>query len=259
MPLEFLLQAGLTPTQAEILGFLLSVDIRKASELVVSLGLARGVVYKALDELIELDLVEKLEEPGAVARFRAEHPSRLEELFEAREKLAKKERQNFIATLPEISTQYNLNHHKPAITYHEGKVGLIQTLDRLAESQTEVLIFFDRNSIRPEDVFTDIHKEYEKKLLKFGTRQRVLIAGEESRHENGNTDNGSINEKTNNRIEIRYLDNPINPFKSSVAIHDYKLSYQIIEHRQTMTVTIEDRNIYELNKAMFEYLWQQGK
>ncbi len=267
MPLELLIQAGLTPTQAEILGFLLSVDVRKASELVVSLSLARGVVYKGLDELVELGLVEKLEETGSVARFRAEHPSKLEKLFENREKLAKRERQNFLATLPEISSQYNLNHHKPAVRYYEGRSGLIEALDDALRSRTEILTFYDKNSIQPEDVFTDIHSEYQKKLSKSGIKQRILIVGE--RHESvGTIEHGNNRtwEQSNmgtiehgSNTEIRYLGEITTPFKSSMRIYDNKLSYQVIEHKQTMTVVMEDLNIYEMNRTIYEYLWQQGQ
>ena len=250
MPLELLIQAGLTPTQAEILGFLLSVDSRKASELVVSLSLARGVVYKGLDELVALGLVEKLEEIGSVARFRAEHPSKLEKLFENREKLARRERQNFLATLPEISSQYNLNHHKPTVTYYEGKSGLREALADTLRSRTEILTFFDKNSILPQDVFNDIHSEYEQQLAKSGITQKVLIAGK--RIEQSTV---AITDNT----EIRYLREMATPFKSSMKLYDNKLSYQLIEHKQLMTVVIEDINIYELNRTMHEYLWQQGQ
>ena len=251
MPLELLLQAGLTPTQAEILGFLLSVDVRKASELVSALSRPRGVVYKGLEELVELGLVEKLEEVGSVARFRAEHPAKLESLFEAKEKLAQLEKRSFLANLPQITSQYNLVHHKPGVTYYEGKSGLRTALDSTLNSRTEILVFLDQNSIQPEDVFTDIGHEYHAQLVKSGIRQRILISGNKS----AETSNSNHRSDQLGLTEVRYLGNSMSPFKTSMRIYDNKLSYQMIESQQTITTVIEDRNIYELNKNMFEYLW----
>ncbi len=248
---DLLIQAGLTPTQAEILGFLLSIDTAKAKEVVLGLNKPRGVVYKGLDELLELGLAEKLEKPGSIARFRAEHPSKLENLFANKEKQAQKERQHFLANLPELTSHYNLAHHKPGVHFYEGEAGLRQTLDDTLRSQTEILLFIDKSEISQEKTFNRISNEYAEKRLKAGIKQKILIADEKPLHEPGK---GEEYEKL---TEIRYLGDASSPFKSSVKIYDNKLSYQVIEGEQVIAVLIEDKNIYEMNKAMFDFLWRQ--
>jgi sugar-specific transcriptional regulator TrmB len=250
MPLELLLQAGLTPTQAEILGFLLSVDALKAKEIVSALKKPRGVIYKGLDELFALGLVEKLEKPGTVARFRAEHPSKLEAMFEAKEKTAQRERQNFLANLPELTSHYNLSHHKPGMHFYEGEAGLRQTLDDTLRSKTEILLFLDQNTIQSEKIFSDISQEYKNMRLRAQIHQRIIIASEKPLHV------PSQGEEYENLTQIRYLGPGISPFKSSIKIYDNKIAYQAFENGQAMAVLIEDRNIYDMNKTMFEFLWQ---
>ena len=79
---QLLINAGLTKIQAETLDFLIKNGQSKAAEIAKSTSLARGVAYKALEELTELKLVEKNEQKGKVALFAAQHPSRIEEFFE---------------------------------------------------------------------------------------------------------------------------------------------------------------------------------
>lgn len=250
--LETLIQAGLTPTQAEILGFLLTQNELKAKEIVSVLHKPRGVIYKGLDELLALKLVEKLEKPGSIARFRAEHPSKLEELFAEREKKAQRERQAFVQSLPELTSHFNLAHHKPGVHFYEGEAGLRQTLDDTLRSQTELLLFLDKGSIGTEKTFANISNEYKEKRLKAGIRQRIIVADDKPLLE---PNLGSLYESL---TEIRYIGEAPTPFKSSVKIYDNKLSYQVIEGEQVIAVLLEDKHIYEMNKAWFEFLWQMA-
>lgn len=249
MPLELLTQAGLTPTQAEILGFLLSQTEVKAKDIVSSLSKPRGVIYKGLDELVALGLVEKLEKFGAVTRFRAEHPAKLETLLEAKERAAQKERQAFMQSLPELVSQYNLVRHKPDIKLYEGEGGLRQVLDSTLRSKTEILIFLDKKSFE-NTAFAKLGKEYDEKRVRAGIRQRIIIADEP----------GSISQEETKTVdeltEIRYIGKGLTPFKSSVKIYENKTICQTIEDNQAISVVIEDRNIYEMNVAWFEFLWQ---
>jgi sugar-specific transcriptional regulator TrmB len=251
--LDILIQAGLTPTQADILGFLLTQNELKAKELVMALKKPRGVIYKGLDELVALGLVEKHEEPGSVARFRAEHPSKLEALFEEKEKNAQKERKNFLQSLPELTSHYNLAQRKPGVHFYEGKAGLRQVLDDTLRSKTEILLFIDKSSINNERTFGALTDEYKEKRLKAGIKQRIIYADERPLLE---PNLGSLYEDL---TEIRFIGESTVPFKSSVKIYDNKLSYQVIEGDQNIAVLIEDKNIYEMNKAWFEFLWQMAK
>ena len=44
------------------------------------------MVYKGLNELYDMGLVEKKDKPNQVSLFKAEHPNKLENLFESQEK-----------------------------------------------------------------------------------------------------------------------------------------------------------------------------
>ena len=71
---EQLQQFGLTKTQSAVMDFLFEFGEAKARDIAKSINQPRGVVYKATEELLALELVEKVEKAKEVARFRATHP-----------------------------------------------------------------------------------------------------------------------------------------------------------------------------------------
>lgn len=235
---KLLEQAGLTPTQADILGYLFTVSSVKAKDAVDALNKPRGVIYKGLEELVGLGLAEKIEKPGAIARFRAEHPSKLEALFEAKEKAAQIERQNFLSNLPSLSSQYNLNQTKPVISCVEGERGKFQTESDIRHGKKELLVFVDKADTELLDECLE--------RFRIGIRQRVIVAGKPAKK----------GLKIQNLHEVRYIDNPKTPFNSSIKIYDNKIAYETEDSGNPTTITIEDKNIYEMNKAWFEFLWQ---
>jgi hypothetical protein len=126
-------------------------------------------------------------------------------------------------------------------------------LDDTLRSKTEILLFIDKSSINNERTFGALTDEYKEKRLKAGIKQRIIYADESPLHE---PNLGSLYEDL---TEIRYIGESTVPFKSSVKIYDNKLSYQVIEGDQNIAVLIEDKNIYEMNRAWFEFLWQMAK
>jgi sugar-specific transcriptional regulator TrmB len=249
MHLELLIQAGLTPTQAEVLGYLFTQKELKAKEIVGALQKPRGVVYKGLEELIELGLVEKIEKTGAITRFRADHPGKLEALFENKEKSARLEREAFISVLPELTSQFNLTHQKPGMRFYEGEAGQQHMLAELQHCKTEVCVFIDQKTLR-EAAQTLITKlKNTRPRGGAGKKRKILVVGSKP-------ENGKESKAQDGMLEIRYLIGTKSPFKSSVRIYDNKLAYQIEENGNIITMVVEDKNIFEMNKTWFDYLWE---
>ncbi|MEI8361471.1 MAG: helix-turn-helix domain-containing protein [bacterium] len=243
MLLELLTQAGLTPTQAEILGFLYSVNDLKVIEIAKALDKPRGVVYKALEELCELSLIQKIDKYGGVTRFKAEHPSKIESLYIEKEKNTKLEREKFLRALPEISSDYNLKNLKPATSFFEGEAGLRDFLNENQKLETEQLIFLDARNVVDEK-FAEIIQNYSQFLNSRSIKQRMIVV------------NGKSVMVNNQNLEIRYLNSGLTIFKTSVKIYDNKIAYQTVDNERIITVLINDRNIYEMNCGWFEMLWQ---
>ncbi|PIP28303.1 MAG: hypothetical protein COX29_01885 [Candidatus Moranbacteria bacterium CG23_combo_of_CG06-09_8_20_14_all_35_22] len=251
---EQLQQFGLTKTQSAVMDFLFEFGEAKARDIAKSINQPRGVVYKATEELLALELVEKVEKAKEVARFRATHPRALEKILESKEREISQNKKIFADVLPSLVSNYNLTINKPGVKFYEGAEGMEKILDDTLNSQTEILLFINTDLLNQEEKFKEINEDYKRKRMQKGIKKRILRVGKKPEITFGTAD-----DKYDSITEIRYLEKNDLPFKSDVQIYDDKISYQIIDAENIISILIEDKNIYAMNKAWFEMLWEIAK
>lgn len=242
---------GLTKAQSAVLGSLLEHGEAKASQIARSVSHPRGVVYKTLEELLALELVEKQEKEGQIAKFRAVHPRNLEKLLENKERELQRNKKIFEDLLPQMASNYNLALNKPGIKFYEGEEGLEKVLYDTLKSKTEVYLLFNKEAMEKEDIFRDINEEYKRRRIQAQIKKKIIRVGEKPELVFGTTE-----DKYDLITEIRYLDKPNSLFKTNIHIYDGKISFLIMEQGKIIGILIEDKNIYELNKLCFETLWE---
>jgi sugar-specific transcriptional regulator TrmB len=242
---------GLTKTQSAVMDCLFEYGETKASDVAKIANHPRGVAYKALEELLALGLVEKMEKEKEVARWRATHPRNLEKILESQEVELSQNKKTFEDTLPSLISSYNITLNKPGVKFYEGEEGMQKILDDTLTSQTEILLFINTNAMQTESKFKEINDEYKRKRKYKGLKKRILRAGQKPELTFGTSD-----DKYDAITEIRYLNNSLDPFKSNIQIYDGKISYQIIDKGNIISILIEDKNIFEMNRAWFEALWK---
>ena len=140
MFIEQLKNAGLTDVQADIYSYLLTKKEAKASIIARESNRPRGVAYKGLDELVEMGLVNKTDEANMVSIFKAEHPSRLEKIVDIQERKLKEVKDNFGSLLPELSSQFNLTHNKPNVSFSEGLKGIEKVYTDILNQNKDFLL-----------------------------------------------------------------------------------------------------------------------
>lgn len=244
---QLLLNAGLSQIQAETLEYLIKNGTAKAIDIAKNTSLARGVVYKALEELTKLRLVEKIEKTNQVARFRAEHPSRIEEFFDEKERKVKKEKRDFMESLPNLISSYNLGSNKPGVKFLEGEDGIRIALFDTLRSATEIYTFADIKSTNEN--LKEINDEYAKKRERLGIKKKIIVSDSE---ENRQFFAGFNSEIT----QVKFIKKDYYPFKTGMQIYSNKISYQTLEKENKIAVIIEDRNIYQMHRLFFEYMWE---
>lgn len=242
-----LFNLGLSKVQAEILNSLLNNGPDKASNIAKKVKRPRGVVYKGLDELIKLNLVSKNEEIKGTAIFTAEHPSNLETIADQKEKEAIKHKKEFIGALPDLVSAYNLISNKPGVKFYEGEEGIEKSLDDTLNSKTIIYTFADIEAV--EKNVKSINDAYSKKREKTNIKKKIIVA------------NTAYNQKffkgfNHELTEVRFLPPEFYSFSSGVQIYDNKISYQVISEENKMAIIIEDKNVYNMNKLLFEYIWE---
>ena len=119
-------QIGLSPNQAAIYEILIKNGPLSAGKIAQKSPLKRGLVYKILEELAAMNIVEKLEEPKKVAVFRANHPLKLKDLAENKEQKARDSIKILESLLPSLTSDFNLISGRPGVKFYEGKEGIIK-------------------------------------------------------------------------------------------------------------------------------------
>lgn len=243
---------GLTRVQAEIFNCLLENGPQKASDIAKKTKRPRGVAYKGLEELANLSLVTKKEARAGIFVFTAEHPSKLEKVLNQKEKDLEKTKSAFASSLPDLISAYNLASNKPGVRFYEGEDGLKKVLDDTLTSKTDICLLLDKESLNKEEQFKEVNALYKKRREQLGISKKIIRVGAEPFHEAGT---GSEYQKI---TDIRYLNKTAAPFKSSIQIYDNKISFQVINKGQIISIIIEDKHIYEMNKFIFDCLWEEA-
>ncbi|NLC31311.1 MAG: hypothetical protein GX765_04655 [Candidatus Moranbacteria bacterium] len=245
-------QIGLTEQEAIIYEIMLELGRARAKEIYQKSPFKRGLVYKLLDNLIEKHLILRIDKPGKVSIFQIEHPERIGALAEAQERKFRHYRKNVENLMPELISNYNLAFNKPGIKFYEGLEGMRKVLEDTLKSKTEIYLFLNKNSLEQEEVFRELNKKYKIKREKVGIKKKIIRVGTKKiKKEESARNYASI-------TEIRYFQKKMPDFKASVQIYDNKISYQIIDKDQIISIIIEDKNIFELNKIWFEDMWEKS-
>lgn len=249
---KILYNLGLTKVQAEIFDCLLQNGPQKAVDIAKKTKRPRGVAYKGLEELISLKLAIKKEGKAGITVFSAEHPSNLEQILEKKEKDLAKAKSAFENSLPDLVSAFNLISNKPGVRFYEGEEGLIKVLEDTLTSKTDICLLLNKEALEKEDEFRKVNAIYKKKREQLGIKKKVIRIGAEPYHE------ASAGLDYQKITEIRYLDKPNSSFKSSIQIYDNKISFQVINKEKIISFLIEDKNIYEMNKFIFDCLWEEA-
>ena len=198
-----------------------------------------------------MGLVEKQEKEGQIARFRASHPQNIEKMLEEAEKKLEQSKKAWADLLPQLVSSYNLTLNKPGIKFFEGEEGFKKVLYDTLTSKTEICLFIDTEAMKEEEKFREINEEYKNKRTKSGLKKKILRLRQKPELTFGTSD-----DRYDAITEIRYADKLPSHSKAAIHIYDGKISYQIIDGEKIIGILIEDKNIYEMNKAWFKMLWE---
>lgn len=241
-----LVQAGLEPNQAAIYEVLIKNGSLPAGKIYQKTPLKRGLVYKVLDELVDIGLVSKKDEPGKVAIFEPAHPLKLKELAEQKEKEAKTAQSALEGVLGNLTSAFNLAVGKPGVQFYEGQDGIKRVLNDSLRSRSEIYSYADIESI--VKYIDDINQDYVAKRERLKIKKRgILLDTPFTRQYLANY------HKTVTQTRLIKYNAP--PFQIVMQIYDGKVSYISLGDKRMIGVIIEDKHIYDTHKYLFEYMW----
>ncbi|OGG49774.1 hypothetical protein A2704_06825 [Candidatus Kaiserbacteria bacterium RIFCSPHIGHO2_01_FULL_54_36b] len=242
---ESLKQAGLTKDQSAIYEALVRMGPSPASDIALSAGIGRPLAYKVLDELIDIGLVEKRDEPKKVARFVPAHPLKLKQVVEKRLAQAQGAQTALDGVLGKLTSDFNLQSGKPGTRFFEGTEGIRECINDALTSRTEIYSYVDIDAIERE--IPDISREFAKARQKLGLKKKNIgIDTPENRAE--------IEGYYTDVTEERLIPWPTSAFGTVMQIYDGKVSYFTLGE-QKIGIIIADPHIYEMHRSLFEFTW----
>ena len=247
---EILQKAGLTEPQAVIFEALIKEKDAKAGKLAKLLPLKRGLIYKSLEDLVALGLVEKEEKPGEIARFRPKHPAMLREVAEKRTQAMKEAEAALAGVLPALVSQYNLGSGTPGVLVYEGEEGIEKVLDDSLSAKEAIYSYVDVEAV--EKQIGEMNARYMRKREKLDIYKKLLVPDTPFIRDIYSKEKSLV-------TEARAIPMSMTPFEVTMQIYDGKVSYLTLSSERKLGVIIEDPHIYQMHKYLFETLYEKAE
>lgn len=247
---QLFIQMGLTAEQASIYETLIVSGLISARSIAQKTAIKRGMVYKSLDQLIELGLVVKRDDIGKISMFFPTHPDNLRKILDKKNQDIRSTEASFDATRNKLSSEYNLISGKPNVQFFEGLDGMKRVLDDSLSAETEIYSYADLEAI--QKYIPDINAEYVKKRDKFNIKKKAILLDTPFART-------FLKDYYKGVTDIKLIDSKSTPFQTVIQIYDNKISYITLSEKEMIGVIIEDKHIYTMHKDLFEYNWESAK
>jgi len=249
---KYLVDAGLTNDQAKMYAILIGGGKMLAGRLSILSGKKRSLTYNILEQLIALGLVQKEQLPRKTTRYIAEHPSKITEMLEQREKSLKNATLSFSHIFPNIVSDYNLAQNKPNVRFYEGMDGVKKILADSLTAKETILSFSDGQSV--DKLIYDLNKWYVEERKKKGIEKNIIMPDTQVNRE-------KFAGYHPNTTKVKFVKSDSESgdlFSTIVQIYDNKVSFQTLTEQNQIGIIIEDRNIYLAQKMILSSLWRNA-
>jgi len=241
-----LTELGLGPNEAMLYEILLKNPNATIPTLTKASQMTRTMVYYVLNNLIGLELAQTAKE-GKKTTYNAAPPEKLEDFLADQEKELQRQKNALKGIVSDLGSLYRLSHNKPGIKFYEGAEGIRDSLEDSLTSTEPILTYMDMDSM--DKTMRDANAEYVKKRLKKGIQKHLLIIDSPSNRE-------MVKNYDQTLTKIKFLPKKIHPFKTGMQIYDNKISFFTHRLNNTISVIIQDQDLYEMNKSIFNFFWE---
>jgi sugar-specific transcriptional regulator TrmB len=237
--LKTLKDHGLKSTEAAAYLSLLGLAEATPAQIARNARLPRPTAYLALDTLSQMGLIASVRKQRKLS-YRALSPYMLLERSRDRHAALKD-------AMPELSMlAASAAESRPHMSVFEGPRGLVQMMEDTLGSKTPILYWADMTLV-VSSIFKNYWPEYIRKRVERGITTRGILSG----------DALALEFKKRGTQELReavLMPKKRFPFKNEINIYDHKVA--IISHNDLLGVIIENRNIAETQRSIFEFAYE---
>lgn len=243
---DLFIELGLSQNEAIIYEYLLINGESLAGNIIKKTPLKRGVVYNALTDLVKKDLIKQSKKDGILS-FSPNHPDKLREYVENREREAKKAEISLESQMPMLLSSFNLISNQPGIRIYEGKDGLKKVLNDSLSSRTEILTYADIFGM--EKYLGRANDEYVKHRKELNIKKRGIVADTPYARE-------YLKDYDRDVTDIKFVDGEKYPMFIEMEIYDNKVSFMTFSEKKLIGVIIENEEMYKTQRSIFEIVWK---
>jgi len=241
---DSLINAGFEPSTAEIYVILAQNGELSVPQILAKTQLSRAGVYDALNILLAGEYLEYRKE-GRSAFYKPVHPNKLYGLSEQKKRETALLEDEMRATIGSLIGSYNLSQNKPGVRFFEGEEGIKEVTFDSLEAKDGILTYLDVEATQKQ--IAEMNKEYVKKRVEKNILKKMIVP-----------DTLATRERYKNYsplLEVRLMPPSVKPFKTIVQIYNKKVSFSTLNEKKMIGVIIEDEQISELHRSIFEFVW----
>lgn len=251
MTLQTLKKTILSQNEADLYELLLNIGESNAANIIKKSGLKRATVYKTLYALEAKKLITSFKKNKKI-HFKPQSPDNLLNLTE--EKLANLNttKNDLLAILPDLKTNYLLSTEKPIVSTFEGLKGLKNIyLDTLKEKKGIFAVL--QTAEVDKELYDWLTNSYSFRRAQLQIPAKVIISS-------GKWSAEYIEENSKFLRETRLVSDKLFPFKHEVDIYGDKVAFINYKKGEALLgIIIHHPQIASTMKAFFDLAWIGAK
>lgn len=202
-------------------------------------GINRGTTYDILKSLMELGLVSYFHQDKK-QYFIAEDPSRLKEAINKKKSELESVANEVDEIIPQLKSIHDNAHEKPVVKYYEGDEGVKSILEDVLSSGQE---YYAYSSSTIKKYLYEVYPKFSEERIKQGVNVKVISIGP------GGETRGLDSRKWLTKKESA---------PTYTLIYGGKVAMISVDsNEKPIGVLIEDENIYQTQKMIFEFTWSK--
>ncbi len=245
---KILVDCGLSLDQAKIYVHLLSNGFSSAKSISSKTGIGRALTYKIIDQLIDLDLIEKREDIGKIALFLPKHPRNIKNMVEVKKQSLNHAFSDFNTIFGSLSSEFNALFGKPNIQFYEGVGGVEKVHSEILEIGQDILVMSSPIKEGRQEILHLIKEQIEKQVAQ-NIRTKAIAPHSDIQSVATPIEEDEKYLITRKKVPTEKLNIP-----AQIIIYGDKVS--ITNFKETiLTIVIESKYISETFRIMFDYIW----
>jgi len=237
---------GLSEKEAKVYLATLELGSSSVQRIARKAGVNRATTYVMIESLIKQGLLSSFEQ-GKKRFFAATHPSQLLRLIKQKELATQELRENLEKDLlPQLLSIHNIAGDKPKVRFFEGKAGLQAIRDdflRTTDRQIEAIYPWEGYT----KVFTEKEtQEYRQQRKKKNIFVKAIYTSTENKRLPSPVEHS----------EAKYVQFKKFPIFADITLYNNKIAIVSFSKTMPIGIIIEDKQITETFRSLFNLAWQ---